>query len=107
MEEQKQIAEKAKMISLRLILVALIFLLALLLFAFIADEMVLENENRLDFLAFQKLRQITNPTMTNIMVGITFFGSSYFLFPAYIVVILIFLFRKKQRRLSWNVLAVG
>ena len=41
------------------------------------------------------------------MVGITFFGSSYFLLPAYLLLIIVFLFRKKQRRLSWTVTAIG
>lgn len=99
--------EKAKGISLRLILVAGIFLAALAVFLFIADEIVLENENSLDVWAFQKLAGITSSAMTSLMTGITFFGSSYFLLPAYIILSLYFLLLKKNRKLSLDVISVG
>ena len=99
--------KKAKGISLRFLLVAAVFLLALALFAFIADEMVLENENNLDRLAFQQLAHITKPSVTSVMVFITFFGSSYFLLPAYLLLIGYFLIFKKTRRLSLDVAAIG
>lgn len=98
--------QKAKGISLRLLIVGAVFVVALLLFWFIADEIVLENENQLDTLAFEKLRHITSPATTRLMVIITFFGSSYFLLPAYILLILYFLLRK-SRKLSFNVTAIG
>lgn len=107
MTNDQQVKQNAKGISLRFLFVAGIFLLALLLFGFIADEMVLENETQLDQTVFAHLRSITNPSMTKLMVGITFFGSSYFLFPAYIVLILFFLLLKKNRQLSWNIAAVA
>jgi undecaprenyl-diphosphatase len=99
--------KKAKGISLRFFIVAGIFLAALLLFIFIADEMVLENENQVDLAAFSKLAAITNPATTNVMLWITFFGSTYFLLPAYIFLIFYFLMFKKTRRLSLDVAAVG
>ncbi|MFL5739351.1 MAG: phosphatase PAP2 family protein [Flavisolibacter sp.] len=99
--------KKAKGISLRFLIVAAVFLLALALFAFIANEMVLENENNLDRLAFQHLAHITNPSVTGVMVIITFFGSSYFLLPAYLLLIGYFLIFKKTRRLSLDVAAIG
>ena len=99
--------QKAKGISVRLLVVAVLFLLSMLVFIVIANEMVLENENRLDFVAFQKLKQITNPLMTKAMLVITFFGSIYFLLPAYIFLIVYFLLSKKTRRLSLDVAAIG
>lgn len=99
--------QKAKGISFRFLIVAGIFLLSLLVFVAIANEMVLENENSLDLLIFQKLRQITNPSTTRVMLLITFFGSTYFLLPAYIILIGYFLLFKKTRRLSLDVAAVG
>lgn len=112
MEEKKAIAateasQKAKGISLRLLVVIGVFLAALAVFLFIAQEIVLENENSLDAAAFQKLARITNPGTTSVMTFITFFGSSYFLFPAYLLTILFFLFLKKNRRLSLDVTAIG
>ncbi len=104
---KEQTSEKAKGISLRLLIVAGVFLAALAVFAVIADEIVLENENGLDVWAFDKLKTITNASTTRLMTGITFFGSSYFLFPAYILLALFFLLFKKNRRLSLDVIAVG
>lgn len=107
MENAKIIQEKAKGISLRLLVVAGIFLLALLAFGFIANEMVLENENWLDQWAFALLAGITNSSVTQVMLFITFFGSSYFLMPAYLILIGYFLLFKKNRKLSLDVAAVG
>ncbi|GAA4740177.1 phosphatase PAP2 family protein [Flavisolibacter ginsenosidimutans] len=107
MASKEKIAQNTKSLSIRLLFVAGIFLLALAVFAFIADEMVLENENYLDQVVFAHLKELTNPFMTKLMVAVTFFGSSYFLFPAYILLILYFLFLKKNKQLSWNIAAVG
>lgn len=100
------IQNKAKGISLRFLLVAGIFLLALFVFIFIADEMVLENENNLDKIVFQHLATITNAATTRWMIFITFFGSSYFLIPAYLSII-VYALLKKNRSLSLNVSAIG
>ena len=78
-EPKANIPKKVKGISLRLIIEAIILLAAIGVFAFIANEIVLENENCLDVWAFQKLHGITDSAMTTLMLGITFFGSSYFL----------------------------
>lgn len=99
--------QKAKGISFRFLVVAGIFLLSLLLFIVITNEMVLEKENTLDFTVFQKLKHITNASMTKAMLFITFFGSNYFLLPAYIFLIIYFLLFKKTRRLSLDVASVG
>ncbi len=107
MMQQVTTVQKAKGISLRFLVVAGIFLLSLLLFIVIANEMVLENENNLDLVAFQKLREITNPSMTKVMLFFTFFGSNYFLLPAYILLTGYFLLFKKTRRLSLDIAAVG
>jgi undecaprenyl-diphosphatase len=107
MEATRTVQKKAKGISLRLLLVAGIFLLALFVFGLIAQEMVIENENQLDRDIFAKLASITNPSMTRVMVFITFFGSSYFLMPAYLLLIFYFLAFKKDRKLSLDVAAIG
>lgn len=98
---------KVKGLSLRLLVITGIFLCALLVFWFIADEMVLENENKLDILTFQYLASWVSPALTRFMLVLTFFGSSYFLLPAYILLILYFLVFKKNWQLSLDVTAVG
>src|SRR5436190_2242206 len=105
--EGAAVAKKAKGFSLRLLLVIAIFLFSLAVFAFIADEMVLENENAIDSLVFQKIDHFATPGVTKLMVFITFFGSNYFLLPAYIVLVTYFLLFKKTRRLSLDVAAIG
>ena len=107
MEQIQTVAKKAKGISLRFLVVAVIFLLALLVFSVIANEIVFENETGFDRLVFQRLAAITSPAMTSVMVFITFFGSSYFLLPAYILLILYFLLFRKNTRLSLDVASVG
>src|SRR5947209_8088129 len=102
-EPKADIPKKVKGISLRLIIEAIILLAAIGVFAFIANEIVLENENGLDVWAFQKLNGITNSSMTTLMLDITFFGSSYFLMPAYLLLIFFFLVFKKNRRDSLDV----
>jgi undecaprenyl-diphosphatase len=99
--------QKAKGISLRFLILAGAFFLSLLAFIAIADEMVLENESTLDLAAFMALAQITNASMTKAMLFITFFGSTYFLLPAYILLIVYFLLFKKTRILSLEVAATG
>jgi undecaprenyl-diphosphatase len=99
--------QKAKGISLRFVIVTAIFLAALFLFILIANEMVLENEDNLDLLIFRKLAAITNPSTTEVMLIITFFGSTYFLTPAYLLLIFYFLLFRKNRRLSLDVASIG
>ncbi|RYY39163.1 MAG: phosphatase PAP2 family protein [Chitinophagaceae bacterium] len=99
--------QKARHISMRLILIAGLFLLSLLVFSLIANEMVFEQEVQLDQKVFALLVPMQSPAFTGFMAGITFFGSAQFLLPAYLVVIGIFLFPKKFRKLSLDVAAVG
>lgn len=100
------IKEKVKGISLRFVIIAVVFIISVGMFRFIADEMVLEKENQLDRLIFSDLAAITNPGITRLMTAITFFGSSTFLLPAYIILIIIFLF-SKHRKLSLDIAAYG
>ncbi len=106
MAEADHIEKKVKGFSIRLIVVAGLFLCTLSLFAFIADEMVLENDNTLDRMIFQKLAAFTSPSLTSLMTGVTFFGSTYFLLPAYCV-LTIYLLMKKNTRLVLDVAAIG
>jgi undecaprenyl-diphosphatase len=106
-EAERHYAEKkAARFSLKTIIAVIIFLLSCGAFAVIADEMVLEKENTLDIWVFSRLDQITNPGVTNFMQVITFFGSSYFLLPAYGIILIVFLV-KRNLRYALNVAAVG
>lgn len=107
MADVQQVTRKAKGISVRFLIVAGIFLISAGIFWLIADEMVLENENDLDIIVFNGLKSLESPAFTNVMLFVTFFGSSYFLFPAYILLILYYLIFRKNYKLTLDVAAVG
>jgi undecaprenyl-diphosphatase len=101
------ITKKIKGISLRLLVVILLFLVALSAFYIITDEAVLENENQLDEFVFQNISTMVSPSVTRVMIAITFFGSSYFLLPSYIALTAYYIFFRKNTRLSLNVSSIG
>lgn len=96
----------AKWITLRLIIAVVLFLLALFVFATIADEIVLEHESGFDNTILKAIFSLESPLATKIFLAFTFFGSSTFLFPAYVLLILIFLF-KKNWKLALDVASIG
>jgi membrane-associated phospholipid phosphatase len=98
--------EKVKGISVRLMVVSAIFAVILLLFLFITDEFVLEGGNSIDAKVFHFLEQYTSPGTTAVMNVLTFFGSTKFLFPAYILLAIFYIFKKNTRR-SLNITAIG
>src|SRR3954471_17091087 len=102
-----QATEKIKGISVRLIIVLAIFAVILLVFVFIADEIVLEHETWFDNTVFHLLNKHTTPFTTSLMVFFTFFGSQKFLLPAYCLLVLYFLLLKKNTRQSFNIAAIG
>lgn len=76
-----------------LLLVAL--LLALLVFGYILHEVVIEQEQRLDQVIFHWVDGYKSPELISFMKLITFFGSSWFLFPAYVVLATFLLYRRR------------
>ncbi|MDQ6845249.1 MAG: phosphatase PAP2 family protein [Bacteroidota bacterium] len=74
-----------------------LFLLTLFIFVTITDEIVLEHENGFDTFVAHAILSLDSPSLTKILIAVTFFGSSSFLFPAYAVLILFYLFRKKWK----------
>lgn len=98
--------EKVKGISLRLVVVLAIFAVILLLFLFITDEFVLEGGSNIDAKVFHFLEGYISPGTTSVMNVLTFFGSTKFLFPAYILLALFYIFKKNTRR-SLNITAIG
>lgn len=82
-------------------------LAALALFGIIAHEVVGESENGFDSAVFNYLRNnVVTPQLTPLMKGITFLGSSTFLLPAYILLIIFYVFKNQKRR-SIEILLIG
>ncbi|MEP6616215.1 MAG: phosphatase PAP2 family protein [Ginsengibacter sp.] len=107
MEESKQVAKKATGITLRFLITVALFTALLWLFYFLADEIVLERNNTFDAYIFQELSDITSASITRLMLFFTFLGSNVFLLPSYIILILYFLFVRKNTRLSLDTAMVG
>ena len=84
-----------KQTSLKLLIVVCLFLLALFVFAFIAQEAVLEQEDTFDKTVSTFFTQHATGGWIKIMRDFTFFGSSYFLFPAYAILVGYFVIRKR------------
>ena len=72
-----------------------LFLVMIAMFWVIADEIVMEHENAFDTFFFNKLQQISSPGTQRIMLFFTFFGSTLFLLPCYIILVVFYLFRRK------------
>ena len=99
--------KKAKGITLGLLIAITLFLLTVFIFWRITDEIVLEKEGTFDDSVFKMLSNYTNPATTHLMLLFTFFGSTKFLLPAYILLAGFFLFYKRNRWQSISVAAVG
>ncbi|MEO8764628.1 MAG: phosphatase PAP2 family protein [Ginsengibacter sp.] len=101
-------AKKAGWITSRFILALVLFLVVLFVFVAITDEIVLEHENGFDEGITKYISVIVSASMTRAMEMITFFGSSNFLFPAYVVLILYYLARRKtQMGLDIGMIGLG
>jgi undecaprenyl-diphosphatase len=86
-----------KEISVKTVVAALSFFIAVGIFAVIAHEIVFENEDWFDSRAFHFFNKYSTPGLIEVFKIITFFGSSYFLFPAYFVLVGWLLIRKRKR----------
>lgn len=102
-----EIKKKAKGFTLGLILAIGLFLVAVFIFWLITDEIVLEKEGGFDDVVFKMLAQYTNSATTHVMLLFTFFGSTKFLLPAYILLAAFFLFYKRHRLYSLTVALIG
>ena len=90
-----------------MLVVIILFLVTVFIFWRITDEIVLEKEGGFDDAVFKMLTQYTNPATTHTMLLFTFFGSTKFLLPAYIILSVFFLFYKRDRWQSISIAAVG
>ena len=86
-----------KQVSLKVLLVAVLFLVSLFLFAFIAHEAVYEQEDVFDKKVHAFFMAHSTPAFIQSMRDFTFLGSSSFLLPAYIVLVSFFLIKKRVR----------
>ena len=103
---KKLIREVITEIELKTLLVSLLFLVSLFLFGFLAHEVVSEDENSFDNSVFAFFKSHTTGGLVEVMRVLTFFGSTYFIIPAYVVLI-IFLSLIHRRSDAINVAIVA
>ena len=84
-------------ISLKFLLVSVLFIASVFVFALIANEAVLENEKVFDDKVLAFFSSISTPQFIRVMEVFTFFGSVYFMLPAYLILIGYFFFKKIYR----------
>lgn len=87
-----------EVISLKVLIVAAFFVVALFAFGFIAHEVLYENEKTFDTRIFNFFASYTNPSLIEVMKIFTFFGTIQFLIPAYAIIIAYFIIQKQYRR---------
>lgn len=76
------------------LLLTLLFITSLFIFVYIADENVLEKDIAFDTRVMAFVVAHTTPLLQKIMLMITFLGSSQFLLPVYIVLVVFFMIKK-------------
>jgi membrane-associated phospholipid phosphatase len=86
---KKLVRETIAEVEIKTLLVALLFVLSLFVFGYLAHEILGENETAFDNKAFQFFAQYNNPNFITLNRIFTFFGASYFSIPAYIILLII------------------
>src|SRR6266487_602969 len=103
---KKLIREIITEIELKTVLVSFLFLASIFVFAFLAHVVVGENQNAFDNKAFHFFANFNGPRFISVNRVLTFFGSTYFVISAYVVLI-IFLWFIHRRSDAINVAIVA
>jgi undecaprenyl-diphosphatase len=90
------IARWLKFLTVEFIVAIVVFMLAVFLFAVIANELVLENETAFDTRVFKAVSSYASPAVTSVALFVTFLGSGYFLIPVYLFIISWFIKRRNN-----------
>ena len=93
---KKFVREIITEIEIKTLLVSLLFIVSLFVFGFLAHEVVAEDENSFDNAAFAFFSAHTTRGLVNVMRVLTFFGTTYFIIPAYVVLIVVLLLVRRR-----------
>ncbi len=88
-------------------IILLIFFSMVGIFAFITNEIVIENETAFDEGVFSFLNRYKSEQTTRVFTFLTFFGSGTFLLPAYLLIIAFYIFFSNNIRRSLKITIVG
>jgi membrane-associated phospholipid phosphatase len=83
-------------ISAKVIVISVLFLISILIFGFLAHEIVAENESGFDSKVFAFFKARTTPGLVEAMKILTFFGTSTFFLPAYFVLIGLLWYKRRR-----------
>src|SRR4030095_5622131 len=105
---KKLIREVVSEIQIKTLLVSLFFLLSIFIFGYLAHEVVGRDETGFDNKAFDFFAPFTGPRFITLNRLLTFVGSTYFIFPAYVVLItILFLIRRRSDAINVAIIAVS
>lgn len=94
-------------IEIKTILIALLFLISIFVFGYVAHEAVGENETDFDNKVFHFFAHFNSPGFIEANRVFTFFGASYFSIPAYIILLIIlFISGRKTDGINIAIVAV-
>ena len=104
----KRIQRLLEQVSLEVLVLAVLFLVSLFIFSYIAHEAVFEQEDVFDTHVHAFLLAHTTPLLIKVASGFTYLGSSLFLLPAYILLIsILIIFKKKRTALDISIVALS
>jgi undecaprenyl-diphosphatase len=105
---RKRVQNLLRLASLEILVTAVIFLIALFIFSFIVHEALYEREDIFDKKAIHFFSTHSSQAFIEVMKRITFFGSTTFLLPAYIILIAWYMSKKRmQYAIDITVIAVS
>lgn len=91
---------------MKILIAIILFVVTFIAFLYIADVMVLNHNQYFDVAVQTFVNAHESPLKTGFMKTITFFGNHRFLIPAYLVLIVYYVY-KKRFRLAANITAIG
>lgn len=91
---------------MKIILVVLLFIVTFFAFTYITDVVVVDKDYDIDLCLQSYVDAHRSPAATWFFIRITIFGSHLFLIPAYLILIAIFL-NKRRKHAAINIFAVG
>lgn len=95
-----------RQISLKTILIAALIMVAIFIFGLVVDEIILEKEDIFDSRVISLVAPYRTVTMITVMRFFTFFGSSLFLLPAYLALV-IYYSTKHNKAYAINIALMG
>ena len=90
-----------KIFAIEWALIAAVLLGSMLGFAFIADEIVVEGSGLFDARVFRAIDSISSSQLTRVALVVTFFGTGFFLIPAWGIIIYYFVRKKRIPEALW------